>query len=87
MGDFERTFGAGANIESIIDGFNMSYFCEQRDTERTMRSRGNKLDSQNSQTFSSFQEALAWAKANLGRAITRIPGGDGFMVKTPNSRS
>lgn len=26
MGDFERTFGAGADIESIIDGINGYYF-------------------------------------------------------------
>ncbi len=30
MGNFERTFGAGAKVESIIDGINRDYFREQR---------------------------------------------------------
>jgi len=32
MGDFERTFGAGANLDSIIGGFNRDHFREQRST-------------------------------------------------------
>lgn len=29
MGDFERTFGAGANLDSIIDGYSREYRREQ----------------------------------------------------------
>lgn len=73
MGDFERTFGAGANIESIMDGYSRDYKREQRGAYRA---------EPKSKTFSSFSEAAAWAKSNPGKIIVRVPGTDEFMVKT-----
>jgi hypothetical protein len=49
-----------------------------RQSSKMLRDTGGSI--QGARTFSSFQDALAWAKANPGRAITRIPGRDGFMV-------
>lgn len=78
MGDFERTYGAGADIVSIIDGYSRDYLREQRNSSsfsmRVSAETGAK-------TFLSFREAIIWAKANPGQAIIRIPEGDGFMVK------
>ncbi len=31
--------------------------------------------------FETFQEALAWSKANPGRVISRNPNGSGFKAK------
>ncbi|WP_339934707.1 hypothetical protein [Vreelandella glaciei] len=85
MGDFERTFGAGANIESIIDGINRDYFREQRKGARSHSgsARGGepKLHQSGKQHFTSFQEAMAWAKRNPGKSITRSPDGEGFVEK------
>ena len=39
MGDFERTFGAGANLDSIIGGFNRDHFREQRSTRSSSTPR------------------------------------------------
>ena len=74
MGDFERTFGAGANVDSIIDGFNRDYLHEQRQSQREYHSTSKRK-------FSSFQEALAWSKKNPGKTITRSPDGIGFIKK------
>ncbi|MBK3431955.1 MULTISPECIES: hypothetical protein [Pseudomonas] len=79
MGDFERTFGAGANLDSIIDGYNRDYRREQRSSGGFSKSR---IDDKATKTFPSFQEAMSWAKANPGQVITRIPGQEGFMVKS-----
>lgn len=74
MGDFERTFGAGANIDSIINGINRNYFREQRQTR-------NEKSTSSKNTFPSFQAAITWAKENPGRAITRSPDGIGYIEK------
>ena len=34
-----------------------------------------------SKCFPDFQSATNWAKANIGRTITRSPNGNGFIVK------
>ncbi|WP_143568377.1 hypothetical protein [Stenotrophomonas maltophilia] len=73
MGDFERTFGAGANLDSIIGGFNRSHFREQRAT-RSSATPGKK-------TFKTFREACDWAKKNPGRSFSRVPGKDEFEAK------
>lgn len=73
MGDFERTFGAGANLDSIIDGFNRDHFREQRAIRSG--STGQRT------TFKTFQEASEWAKNNPGRSFSRIPGKDEFEVR------
>lgn len=54
MGDFERTFGAGADFDRIIDKNNREYFREER--QKTKNSK---------KEFSSFQDALVWAKAMM----------------------
>lgn len=78
MGDFERTFGAGANLDSIIDGYSREYRREQKSSIAYSKSPPTDTGTK---TFLSYQEALSWAKANPGQAITRIPGQEGFMVK------
>lgn len=70
MGDFERTFGAGADVVAIINGYNREYLQEER------RSRLNSK-----REFNSFKEAVAWAKANPGKCIVRAPDGIGFIEK------
>ncbi|MCX8265961.1 hypothetical protein, partial [Escherichia coli] len=70
MGDFERTFGAGADFDRIIDENNSEYFREDR--RKTKKFKKN---------FSSFQDALVWAKANPGKTIIRSPDGVGFIEK------
>lgn len=73
MGDFERTFGAGADLDSIIDGFNRDHFREQR--------QSNNRPAARKQTFKTFREASAWAKNNPGRSFGRVPGTDEFEPK------
>ncbi|WP_242879216.1 hypothetical protein [Stenotrophomonas maltophilia] len=73
MGDFERTFGAGANLDSIIGGFNRDHFREQRSTRSSSTPR--------KKTFKTFREASAWAKNNPGRSFGRVPGTDEFEPK------
>jgi ABC-type uncharacterized transport system YnjBCD substrate-binding protein len=70
MGDFERTFGAGADFDRIIDDYNSEYLREER--KKTQNSK---------KEFSSFQDALAWAKANPGKTIIKSPDGVGFIEK------
>ncbi len=70
MGDFERTFGAGADFDRIIDENNSEYFRE--DSRKTKNSK---------EKFSSFQDALVSAKANPGKTIIRSPDGVGFIEK------
>lgn len=55
MGDFERTFGAGADFDRIIDENNSEYFREDRRKTKNSKKK-----------FSSFQDALVWAKAKEG---------------------
>jgi len=74
MGDFERTFGAGANIESIISGFDRDHRAEQRRWDREARSSRKR-------TFNTFQEAIDWAKSNPGKSFTRSTDGNGFVEK------
>lgn len=72
MSEFENIFGAGANINRVIDSINRSNRAEQSEREREVRpSRGNSFDT--------FKEACAWAKNNPGKSITRSPGGAGFV--------
>ena len=78
MGDFERTFGAGANLDSIIDGYSREYRREQRSSGSFSKPKPTDTGAK---TFPSFQEAMSWAKSNPGQTITRIPGQEGFMVK------
>ncbi len=70
MGDFERTYGAGADFDRIIDENNSEYFREER-----QKAKNSKKE------FSSFQDALVWAKANPGKTIVRSPDGVGFIEK------
>lgn len=71
MGDFERTFGAGADVVSIIDGYSRSYIREQRQN-RFKASQAKK-------TFDTFEEASDWSKRNNGKMFTRSPDGNGFI--------
>lgn len=70
MGDFERTFGAGADFDAIINGYNREYLQEGR--EKKAKSK---------RVFSSFREAADWAKANPGKSIMRASDGEGFIEK------
>ena len=70
MGDFERTFGAGADFDRIIDENNSEYFREDRRKTKNSKKK-----------FSSFQDALVWAKANPGKTIIISPDGVWFIEK------
>ena len=70
MGDFERTFGAGADFDSIINGYNREYLQEGRERKTSPK-----------KVFSSFKEATAWAKANPGKSIIRAHNSEGFIEK------
>lgn len=48
MGDFERTFGAGADFDRIIDENNSEYFREDRRKTKNSKKK-----------FSSFQDGVA----------------------------
>lgn len=72
MGDFERTFGAGADVESIIDNFDRSWRAEQREARREAQN-----SQQGGQTmydravgeemlFPSVDAAEDWMKAHPG---------------------
>lgn len=74
MGDFERTYGAGANFDSILDGYNRDHRLEQREIER-------KVKASTKAWFLTFQSAAEWAKANPGKAFARAPSGIGFEEK------
>ncbi len=71
MSDFERIFGVGANIESVIDGINNEYFRgdDQDDFELPIK-------------FDSYKEALEWAKQNVGGIITHDSNYGCFIVKS-----
>ena len=68
--DFDRTYGAGADFDRIIDENNSEYFRDER-----QKAKNSKKE------FSSFQDALVWAKANPGKTIVRSPDGVGFIEK------
>jgi len=71
MGDFERIFGVGANIDSIIDGINDDYF-----------RGGDEDDVELPIMFDTFKEALEWAKQNVGGIITHDSNMGCFIVKS-----
>ena len=66
-GDFERTYGAGADFDRIIDENNSEYFRDERQKAK------------NSKKNSSFKMLWFWAKANPGKTIVRSPDGVGFI--------
>lgn len=70
MGDFERTFGAGANFDAIINGYNREYLQEVGEKKTSSK-----------MAFASFKDAVAWAKSNPGKSIMRAPDGQGFIEK------
>lgn len=77
MGDFERTFGEGANAESIINGFNRSYM---KDLHYNRFNRRPRLDlSPVKKSFDTFEEASEWSKLNNGKMFKRAPEGNGFI--------
>ncbi len=80
MGDWEDIFGMDRSVETVINEIDQWNRQEERQKRKPYQRRDTGVSIQGARTFSSFQDALAWAKANPGRAITRIPGRDGFMV-------
>ena len=60
----------GADFDRIIDENNSEYFREDRRKTKNSKKK-----------FSSFQDALVWAKANPGKTIIRSPDGVGFIEK------
>jgi hypothetical protein len=71
MGDFERTFGAGADAASIIDGYSRASIREQR------QNRFNERYAK--KVFATFEEASDWSKNNSGKMFMRAPNGNGFI--------
>lgn len=57
MSEFERTFGAGADVESII-----SYYCELESSSKDQH--------ENYEWFLSYEEACEWSKNNNGAPFT-----------------
>lgn len=87
MGDFEDTFGVGANAVAIIDAY-----CSVKDrdieTPRWLTDDANaktSTDNDPGLVFPTFKEAARWARENPGRSITRSHLGDHFVVKIPAS--
>lgn len=79
MGDFERTFGAGADIDQIIEYFNRAEgYGRSRYPVQSPRNQKKRRNLQE-RTFSSFQEASDWAKKNPGATITRTSDGHGYV--------
>jgi hypothetical protein len=72
MGDFERIFGAGKSVESMIDGINQEYFHEA-------------LINNSKRTFKSYKEASEWARKNPGKVIIKSQWGEGYEEKWPSS--
>lgn len=70
MGDFERTFGAGADLDAIIDRFSRDHRAEQHRSQSKVSIK---------RYFSSFQEACVWAKSHPGKAFRRDSKGKGFV--------
>lgn len=88
MGDFEDTFGVGANAVAIVDAY-----CS--DPNRDIVGRPWVSTGTDSSTtalheqdfiFPTFKEAAQWARENPGRSITRSPLGDHFVAKNITSK-
>jgi hypothetical protein len=93
MGEWEEIFGEGVDAETVIDeidrGNRRAEREEAREREQALEemARSRPSDIHGTRTFPSFREALAWAKANPGQAITRISGSEGFMVKPSEGKA
>ena len=74
MGDWDRMFGCDVSAESVIDSINRDNFAEQRRGEREAHASRKKK-------FSTFQEALAWSKANPNKIFMPSPDGNGYVEK------
>lgn len=68
MSDFERTFGAGADAASIIDGF------AYQDEEKSWWQRASSV------YFSSFEAALEYARLHPGNVLRADELRSGFAV-------
>lgn len=90
MGDFERTFGAGADIISIIDGINRANTREERQSfsSRSVTSQGRvkRLSRQRitsdgyiKKVFFTFESASDWSKKNNGKMFKPDPDGNGYI--------
>lgn len=86
MGDFERTFGAGADVGGIIDSFNTYDALAEALGPRysySIDENGNFLKElvweKKKKKFSSFEEASEWSKNHNGKMFKRCPDGDGFI--------
>jgi len=45
----------------------------------------NSYEIKNPDFFETFQEAMAWAKSNLGKSITRAADGHGYKKMSENN--
>lgn len=81
MGDWEDVYGAGADFDAIIDGYNADYFRESRALARRGRSRSTREAATSGIRFETFAEAAAWARSHPGKSVTRCPDGNGFIGK------
>ena len=95
MSDFERIFGAGADVDSIISSINYHNSLDDDDddviengdfeVEETEESISISkqleylMSLRNRRKFSSWQEASEWSKANNGKTFTRANNGDGYV--------
>lgn len=78
MGDFERTFGAGADAESIIDGYGTI-------NDNYDDSEGEMIEIE--LWFPNYAEAEAWEKANPNTVFTRRRHLGGFQVTLRDRQS
>lgn len=83
LGDFEDIFGAGADIEAIIDGI-----CADEDRCRVKHDLVEKDDLvDHFLWFQTYAAAETWEKAHRGVGFTRRPLQGGYEVKLRDRRS
>lgn len=73
MGDFERTLGAGADFDRIVDKFSRQE--RQPMGERSVRTPEKEI------YFSTYDEVIAWDAANPKAKFTGSRQGDGYLMK------
>lgn len=102
MSDWEDIFGAGYSAESLISSINHSNRMEARENAQRARPSQQRSEYQQPPPidfsarfgasgaeeirFATFDEALAWEKANPGVAFTRKPAGNGYVMRLINGR-
>ena len=86
MGDFERTFGAGADACSIIDRYSRDFIREQKE-EWQKEKRASKFESHYDRSlgieiyFQNYDEMNDWDLQNPKAQYVRRRRGPGYEMK------